>query len=1131
MAVTNDARADEVMTVPEARGGPMRTPALLVAVLLVLLVAFGWTFLRDPTITAPTRDPAWYTWRSNLMMHDDPGLVAGDWGPFHMFGGGYRVSVPLYGSILQRVAGVDLYTFSALMMIAVPALTGMALGAFAYRVHRDRLLFLLVVLATAALFMTTPYVGYLDNITVLFVLSSILAFWPYGRTSWGARIAMFLLGIVAAYTHPTTCYVFGASMMAMFALHFVTSRFSLASALKRDGPSLMAVGFGMVFGLATWLLAPWGVAGSLGDAALPPPYTQDVFFKRLVGWVGSLQPLITIPLILLGVGWVIWRARRDRKPASEFGTASAVWLLPLLGTFGWILGKAYPYYRFMNATTGLMALTGLGTWVAIRWLSGRREGWMRVAGVVGSAAVVVALAFVWVSGREASGWAKSQWIDQPTRTALAAVDAVVENSRDSTPVIFVVDYADNYQAYGWSKTFTNVSRTGLPGDAVKRSMTYFGSVPDLLADRPTVGTDPIYSKMSRGFFREVQALREEYPDPPLVFLVRGFNEGTSNEALLDQDPPAAGVLRISDDVAVVTGPSTFATPSPAAVDAATRAEAATAALYANHPGIFGNFGHTVWVLFALGLLLVVPGLIASRFFELEDAWIKIALVPALSFGLTVIAGIIVVAVHRAPFSTADGWASLGLATAAALGLRIGEPFVRRVLDGFSRFFDELFAVFSNADFATLMGVQFLAQAGQGVVQGAIAKSLAFGGEKGFDVQNLPSATYLLTVVLFLYGPYTLLSPFIGVAVDRFPRRRVVWWAAAVTAALVAAVAVLVLIPLGKDTTEGDLGATAGLIIGLLAVQAFVRVVLAVKSAAIPDVLTGRDLLQGNGLSQAGGAFFQVLGIGVGGVFAAVFPPFAAVLLGVATLVGVAVVATRLRHAEATPHRASLAREASQVARNIVAGLREVAGRAPAAIGLTSFQMLRYQFWGFVLFVFGLYAKNLVKGGDADTLSLLLSGVGGLLGGALGMILAQRWKDRIPPIRLLLGAMTLVGAASVVFGAWVSLPGFTILLFCGFFGFFLGKISADTIVQQAMPDDFRGRAFALFDIAYNLGFIVPALILVLLWDEGRVRPLLVGSGIVFLGLTALVARWAASVREQFAPQDDLPGTQPAEVAAE
>jgi hypothetical protein len=1128
MTVTQEARNDDVVAVPEAGRRALRTPALLIAVLLLLLIAFGWTFLRDPSITAPTRDPAWYTWRSNLMLHDDPGLIAGDWGPFHMFGGGYRVSVPLYGSILQRVASIDLYTFSAFMMIGIPALTGMALGTFAYRVHGDRLLFLLVLLATAALFMTTPYVGYLDNITVLFVLSMLLAFWPYARTSWGARVAMFLLGIVAAYTHPTTCVVFGFSVAALFGLHFLTSRFSLGSALRRDGPALMAAGFGIVFGLATWLVSPWGVKGSLSDAALPPPYTRDVFFKRLVGWVGSLQPVITIPLIVLAIGWVIWRARRDRAPASEYGSVSAMWLLPLLGTLGWIFGAAYPYYRFMNATAGLMALTGLGTWVAVRWLS-RREGSMRIAGIVASVAIVASLAFVWVQGRQASGWADSQWIDQPTRTALSAVDAVVSHSPDDTPVIFVVNYRDQYQAYGWSKTFTNVSRTGLPGDAVKRSMTYFGSVTDLLADRPTVGTDPTYSKMSRGFFREVEALRERYPAPPLVFLVRTFNEGTDNTTLLDEDPAPSGLIRISDDLAVVTGPS-FATPSSTAIGAATVAERQTAALYADHPGIFGNFGHTVWVVFALGLLLVVPGLIASRFFELEDGWVKIALVPGLSFGLTVLAGIVVVAVHRAPFSTADGWLSLGLATAAAVGLRVGEPSIRRVLNGFSSFFNGMFGVFSNADYATLMSVQFLAQAGQGVVQGAIAKSLAFGGQQGFDVQNLPSATYLLTVVLFLYGPYTLLSPFIGVFIDRFPRRRVVWWAAVVTAAVVAVVGGLVLIPLGTGTTEGNAGATAGLIVGLLAVQAFVRVVLAMKSAAIPDVLTGRDLLQGNGLSQAGGAFFQVFGIGVGGVLAGVFPPFAAVFVGAAVIVTVAVVATRLRHAEARMHDASFVREASRVIRDIVAGLREVARRPAAALGLASFQMLRYQFWGFVLFVFGLYAKNLAKGGDADTLSLALSGVGGLLGGALGMICAQRWKDRVPPIRLLIGSMTLLGGASVVFGAWTGLAGFSILLFCGFFAFFLGKISADTIMQQTMPDDFRGRAFALFDIAYNLGFIVPAFILVVLWDDGRVRPLLMASGIVFLILTALIARWASAIRDQFAPQDDLTGERAAEVRA-
>ncbi len=75
----------------------------------------------------------------------------------------------------------------------------------------------------------------------------------------------------------------------------------------------------------------------------------------------------------------------------------------------------------------------------------------------------------------------------------------------------------------------------------------------------------------------------------------------------------------------------------------------------------------------------------------------------------------------------------------------------------------------------------------------------------------------------------------------------------------------------------------------------------------------------------------------------------------------------------------------------------------------------------------------------------------------------------------------------------------------------------------MPDDFRGRAFALFDIAYNLGFIVPALILSFVWvenDPGQVRMILVVSGVVFLVLTGLVARWARSIREEFAPQDDV-----------
>src|SRR5216117_3722111 len=147
MALTKDARTQETVKVPDSGEGLLGSWIILALAIIALLVAFGWTFLNDASISAPTRDPAWYTWRANLLMHDNPGLIAREWGPFSMFSGGYRVSVPLFGATLVRVAGIDLYTFSAFMMIGVPILTGLALGAFAYRVHTDRLLFLLVLLS------------------------------------------------------------------------------------------------------------------------------------------------------------------------------------------------------------------------------------------------------------------------------------------------------------------------------------------------------------------------------------------------------------------------------------------------------------------------------------------------------------------------------------------------------------------------------------------------------------------------------------------------------------------------------------------------------------------------------------------------------------------------------------------------------------------------------------------------------------------------------------------------------------------------------------------------------------------------------------------------------------------------
>ena len=417
-----------------------------------------------------------------------------------------------------------------------------------------------------------------------------------------------------------------------------------------------------------------------------------------------------------------------------------------------------------------------------------------------------------------------------------------------------------------------------------------------------------------------------------------------------------------------------------------------------------------------------------------------------------------------------------VAVAVGMGaaLRLADAWLRRPLEAFGGFFNALFAVFSNRDFAVLMGVQFLVQAGQGVIQGAIGKSIAFGGKEGFDMQNVPSADYLLKVVLALYVPYTLLSPFIGVFIDRFARRRVVWWTNLITSAIVVGGRrASCSLPLGDGTTEGDDRRDDRADRRRCSPRRrCVRVILAVKSAAIPDVLSGKDLLQGNALSQAGGALFQIFGIAFAlGAAGLVLPAW----LGRDRRRGgadrAAIVAKQMHHVERAPHETTFGQEASQVVHNVVAGIKEIA--SPAAGGARSVVVPDA-----ALPVLGLRAVRVravrQEPGDGGRRQGRHAGAR-----ALGARRARRRRAR--PGRWPRSGRTASRRSACCSRRWrcwasarwcsaamVSVLGFAVMLFVGFFSFFMGKISADTITQQAMPDDFRGRAFALFDIAYNLG---------------------------------------------------------------
>lgn len=1081
----------------------LASPWLLLAAAAGMLLVFGWNFIVNPTLSAPTRDPAWYTWRAELLTSVDPVAIVREWGPYGMFSGGYRVTTPLLGAWLMEAGGVDKYTFSILVMVAVPTLASLALAAFAYRHRRDPLLFVLTFFASAALFLTIPYVGYMDNIVCLYLLAMTLPFMREARTSWGARSAIALFLFLATLTHPTTTAIFAVVLVAGAGLHLLTSRFSLKKTLDTDGPVLFSAGFGSVAGLAMWKIGAWGIEAPFADAALPPPYPLETFKAELGNWVFSLSPAITGPLMAIAIGAIVVTALRRRQPADEYDRFPLLWLLPLLGMFGFLLGLAYPYYRFMNTTLAPLILTGMGAWLLTRFLMRRN----RIAGVVAALLILAGFGSI-LAGRMSSWTSQEQYarfLTPEARVSLASVAAYAAEDPDR-PILFLTNYRNEMRAWGWAKTFANTARGGLEGDQAERSQVFFGDAQDLFADRPSeagvdaadcedIETEDVYACVSLGFYEEMKAGLAPFDEEPIAFVVRRFNVRTPNEAAFDPSSElGAAATPLGPDVVVLTGPG-LAPVDDAAADAGRVAGEAEAALVADPPGPFADPLHLLRVLAALGFLLVVPGLIAVRWFQLEDFPARLALVPGISLGLVLFSSFAVSSVLRSPFGVTEAVLSGALAVGIAVvlhllarrreaGRAVVMPFVRRSL-----------SLFSNASFGNLMGAVYLAVLGDGIVQGALAKTIAFGGQAGFSLEEARSPREIFGFVLLTYLPYMFVSPFVGVLIDRFDRRRLLMAANGVRAVVVAVVGVALL---------GGTVPAPFLIAALLLTLASTRLVLAIKSAGLPEVLDGRNLLQGNSISQAGQAVFQLMGGGIALVGTGMASAGLVVIGGgIVYAVGM-YYASRVRNLAASGQTSRFLEGAGQIVRNLVEGLREVRRRPLAQLGVVSFLVLRTLF-AYVLLVFALQARTLL--GEESQLALLIPAGAGALGAALGFVAAQTLKDRIPAARLMIGAMLGMGAAVIVFGGIRSVLGLSGIAFVAALTYFVGKVAADTIMQRALPDRYRGRGFSLFDVAYNLAWIIPAFVLFLLFTDSRAGILLIGAGLVFVAAALLLGVWA------------------------
>lgn len=358
--------------------------------------------------------------------------------------------------------------------------------------------------------------------------------------------------------------------------------------------------------------------------------------------------------------------------------------------------------------------------------------------------------------------------------------------------------------------------------------------------------------------------------------------------------------------------------------------------------------------------------------------------------------------------------------------------------------------------------QWLAQTSDGLVQIGFANVLILEPEG--------TVGRILAVSALTLVPYSFIAPLMGVFVDRWRRRNVLIGTSVARAIVLAVMAVVV------RATDSDLP----LYIGLLALLGLGRLFLTTKGALLPAVLHERHLLQGNALSGGAGMIAALMGgvlgiatiatVGTAGTFAA----------GGAIYLAASAAARGITHPfghEKGPDE-PFGEATARVVREMVEGVREVASRVEARLPLVGVFIVRVAAMVAAITAILVIKENFPDAGDrfgrlsSSALALGAAGVGAFLGALIAPALGRRFNEP----KLMLGGFLLAGVGIMSLGGIPEIWAVLVLTFLGGLGGFIAKVAVDAQVQRALPDGFRGRGFALYDILYNLATVVAALLL-------------------------------------------------------
>jgi predicted MFS family arabinose efflux permease len=198
----------------------------------------------------------------------------------------------------------------------------------------------------------------------------------------------------------------------------------------------------------------------------------------------------------------------------------------------------------------------------------------------------------------------------------------------------------------------------------------------------------------------------------------------------------------------------------------------------------------------------------------------------------------------------------------------------------------------------------------------------------------------------------------------------------------------------------------------------------------------------------------------------------------------------------------LLRALGVVARDLGDGARRLA-RTPRALGPISSYAVDQFLQGLILVMSFVVFKERFREGVGSYSTLIAAGAaGGFLGLAtVGWLDGRLSRPRMVALAFVVSGLPLVAISPFISGATVLVGSFFLGL-----GFAWKKVPIDTMVQTAVPDRYRGRIFAVYDVAQNMARVLAALLAIAIVDEPHAGLEIGLIGLAFLLYSPVLPMW-------------------------